>query len=355
LQVNVARAIASAIRLNLTAEQQALLQSSPAVRPEAYEAYLKGVYFWDKRSDEGLRLAVEYFQQAIAVDPSYAPAHAGLAIAYASTGFWGVQAPVEIAGKIEEAAARALELDETLPAAHAAMGLAFGWKGDPVASEREYQRSISLNPAYAFARQQLAETLRGAGRPEEALAELERARESDPLSLIINNSIGWHLYLSRQYDPALAQFQKTLQLDPNFALAHFDLARVYEVKGKWSEALAEFQKAKELSGGSPFTLGGLGHCYAVAGQKDKAREVLAELSSLARHRYVSPLDMAFVYIGLREKDHAFEWLEKARVARVPWLAYLQDDPVYDPLRSDPRFQDIVRRVGLLIPQDKSGK
>lgn len=354
LQANVASAIAGAIRLNLTAKQQALLQSPPTVKPGAYEAYLKGVYFWGKRSDQGLRLAVDHYQQAIAEDPNYAPAHAGLAMAYASTTFWGIKPPAEIIGKIEQAATRAIELDETLPAAHAAMGLAYTWKRDSLAAEREYQRSIELNPAYAFAHQMLADTLRAAGRTNEALAELERARESDPLSLIINNAIGWHLYLARRYNPAIAQFQKTLQLDANFALAHFDLGRAYEAKGMLGEALAEFQKAKDLSEGSPFTLGGLGHCYGVAGQKDKAREVLAELRSLARQRYVSPLDVAFVYIGLDEKVRAFEWLEKARVEQAPWLAYLRDDPVYDPLRSDPRFQEIVGKTGLPTAE-KSGR
>lgn len=344
LQKEVARAVAHEIRLKLTPQQQERLASARPVNPRAYEAYLRGRYHWSKRSDEGLRKAIQSFEQAIAEDPNYAPAYSGLADSYFSSGFWGLLPSKEAWPKATVAAQKAVELDDTLAEAHASLALAYLVDGDSEGAEREYQRALHLNPGYAQGRMWYGDLLSGTGQPQAAVEQMRVALQSDPLSLMVNNATGWHLYLARQFDAAIQQFKKTLELDPNFALAHYDLGRAYEGKGMYAEALAAFEKARALSPDTPYILAGLGHCYAVSGKQREARRLLAQLHALSKHRYVKPLDIAFIHIGLDEKDQALQWLDKAYEERAGWLGYLPVDPVYDPLRSDPRFQELLRRI-----------
>ncbi len=345
LQSEVARAIAQQIQLKLTPQEQARLATSRPINPKAHEAYLLGRHFWSKRSDEGLRKAIQSFEQAIAIDPSYAPAYSGLADSYCSSSFWGLVPSREGMPKCAGAAQKAVELDETLAEGHASMAFGKLWEGDRAGAEREYKRMVELNPGYAQGRMWHADFLSGAGRSQEAVQEMRLALELDPLSLMVNNATGWHLYLARRYDEAIAQFKKALEIDPNFALAHYDLGRVYEQKGTYEEALAELQKARALSPETPYILAGLGHCYGVMGRRSEAQKLLEELRALSRRRHVKSLDFAFVHIGLGDKERALQELKKAVAEREGWIGYLSVDPVYDPLRSAPRFQALVQPAG----------
>ena len=202
---------------------------------------------------------------------------------------------------------------------------------------------IELNPGYAQGRMWYGDFLTSMARSEEAVQEMRRALELDPLSLMVNNATGWHLYLARRYDEAIAQFSRALELDPNFALAHFDLGRAYEQKGMYEPALAEFEKAKALSPDTPYILAGLGHCYGVMGHRREAQEVLQELKVLSKRRPVGSLNFALVHLGLGDKEQALDHLEKALAERDGWLRYLNADPIYDPLRSEPRFQSLLQK------------
>ncbi len=345
LQSEVARAIAQQIQLKLTPQEQARLATSQTINPKAHEAYLLGQHFWGKRSDEGLRKSIEFFEQAIAMDPSYAPAYSGLANSYFSSSFWGLLPATESMPKGAAAAQKAVELDETLAEAHASMAFAKMWESDWEGAEKEYKRMIELNPGYAQGRMWHGDFLTSMGRSDEAVQEMRRALELDPLSLMVNNATGWHLYLARRYDEAIAQFKRALELDPNFALAHYDLGRAYEQKGLYEQALAEFQEAKALSPETPYILAGLGHCYGVMGRRSEARRVLGELEALSQRRHVKSLDIAFVHLGLGNKEQTLAELEKSAAEREGWVGYFYADPIYDPLRSDPRFQSLLARVG----------
>jgi len=345
LQSEVARAIAQQIQLKLTPQEQARLATSQPINPKAHEAYLLGRHFWSTRSDEGLQKSIQSFEQAIALDPNYAPAYAGLADSYFSSSFWGLMPAKQAIPKASAAAARAVELDPTLAEAHGSLALVRLWENDLKAAEREFQQALELNPGYAQGRMRYGDLLIRTGRPEDAVAEMGRALELDPLSLMVNNATGWHLYLARRYDEAIAQFKKALELDPGFALAHYDLGRVYEQKGMYEQAISEFQKAKELSPETPYILAGLGHCYGVMGRRGEAHKLLEELKALSKRRHVKSLDIAFVHLGLGDREQALEGLERAAAEREGWIGYLNADPIYDPLRSDPRFQSLVRRAG----------
>ncbi len=345
LQSEVARAIAQQIQLKLTPQEQARLAASRPINPKAHEAYLLGRHFWSKRSDEGLQKSIQSFEQAIALDPNYAPAYSGLADSYFSSTFWGLMPAAESIPKASTAAAKAVELDPFLAEAHGSMALAKLWENDREAAEREFVLALELNPGYAQGRMRYSDVLSQTGRPEAAIEQMRRALENDPLSLMVNNSAGWHLYLGRQYDEAIAQFKKTLELDPSFALAHYDLGRVYEQKGMYEQAVSEFQEGKRLSPETPYILAGLGHCYGVMGRRSEAREVLGELEELSRRRHVKSLDIAFVHLGLGDKEKALKGLERASTEGEGWVSYFNADPVYDPLRSDPRFQSLLARVG----------
>jgi len=347
LQSEVARAIAQEIRIKLTAQGQARLVGARPISPEVYELYLKGRYYWNKRTEEGAKKALAYFQQAIERDPAYAQAYAGLADSYYILGYYNLLPSKQAFPRAEAAAMKALELDDTLAEGHATLGVVtwlFNWNW--VQAEKEFKRAFELNSSYATAHMWCAHLFVTLGRHEEALAESNRALQCDPLSLIINTSLGWTFYFARNYNPSQEQLRKTLDMDPSFAFAHVCLGQAYEQKGMFEEAISEFQKGITFSGGSTYALAGLGHAYAMAGKRDEAQSVLNQLKDLSKQKYVSAYDIAAIYTGLGEKEQAFAWLEMAYEERSHLLTYLKVEPTLDPLRSDPHFADLLRRVGI---------
>ncbi|MCI0405544.1 MAG: tetratricopeptide repeat protein, partial [candidate division Zixibacteria bacterium] len=314
---------------------------------EAFQFYLKGRYWWNKRTEESIWKGIRFFEQAIQKDPLYALAYAGLADSYNMLGFYSMLPPKEAFPKARAAALKALEIDENLTEAHPALAYArhyhdWNWTG----AEKDYQRAIQLNPNYASAHQFYATFLTCMGRTDESFARMKKAQELDPLSLIISSALGWLHYYSRRYDEAIEQLKKAQEMDPNFFLAHLWQGFAYQEKSMYKAALEEYEKAKTLSSGSPITIASLGHTYAFSGKREKAEEVLKELFELMQHRYVSAYYFASIYAGLGDKDKAFDWLEKAFEERSQALVFLKVDPHVDPLRADPRFTALLRKVGL---------
>jgi TolB-like protein/DNA-binding winged helix-turn-helix (wHTH) protein len=349
LQSDVARAIAHEIAVNLTPQQQNRLASARPVDREAYDLYLKGRYFWNKRSEDGFTKAIEYFQQAIAQDANYAQAYAGLADAYALLGSMpNAEIPRKAAMPLARAAAlKALQIDESLAEAHTSLAFVrmhydWNWPG----AEKEFQRAIELNPDYATAQQWHAYDLMVMGRTEESLAEIHRAQELDPLSLIINTDAVELMYYARRYDEAIRQGRKTIDMDPGFALVHEFMGLVYLQMKQYTEAIAELQEGFRVSGNRIDFLSDVAIGYALAGRTDEARQILQKLKKGSTKRFDMPVYLSRVYRDLGEKDQALFWLEKAYQERDGSLILLQVDPGNDPLRSDPRFQDLLRRMGL---------
>jgi TolB-like protein/DNA-binding winged helix-turn-helix (wHTH) protein len=349
LQSEVASAIVNEIRINLTPEEQQRLASTRPVSAEGYEDYLKGRYYWNKRSEEGLNKAIEYFQLATQKDPHSALAFAGLADCYSIIGsaIVGTVAAGDVAPKARAAAARALELDNSLAEAETSLAtVRFNYDWDWTAAGHGFRRSIELNPSYATAYQRYSLYLMALGRTQESLAQMNRARDLDPLSISMNFSLGWRLYMARQYDQAIEQLRNTLDLDPNFALPRMVLGQAYEQKGAYPQAIAELEKAVSLSHNSPPMLGALGHAYAMAGRKPEAEQLLLRMIALGRTQYVSPFYVALVYVALKDNDNALAWMEKAYADRSNAVIFLQVDPELDSLRPAPRFQDLLRRMAL---------
>ena len=347
VQNRVARAIAEQIRVTLNRQEQATLEKSKTVNPEAYEAYLKGRYFWNKRTGDGLRTAIEYFSRAIKTDPAYAEAYSGLADAYAVSGDlkYGVLSPQDAFPKARAAATKALALDDTLGEAHASLAFAldlYGWDWD--AAETEYRQAIKLNPGYATAHQWYSWHLIMMGRNNDAMFELRKAQGLDPLSLIISADIADALCVAHLYDEAVQQSKKTLEMDPNFAIGHYELGQAFAQKHMHNEAIAEFQRAIELSGHSGAFDSNLAYVYAVSGRKEEAMKIAKDLE--ARHDQSPSVDadIALIYVGLGDQDQAMIRLNKAYEARFKASILLR--PAFDPLRSDARFQDLLRRIGL---------
>jgi TolB-like protein/DNA-binding winged helix-turn-helix (wHTH) protein/Tfp pilus assembly protein PilF len=349
LQSQVASAIVNEIRINLTPEEQQRLASTRSVSAESYEAYLKGRYYWNKRSQEGLTKAIEYFQLATEKDPHYALAFAGLADCYSIIGsaIVGTVPSQDVAPKAKAAALKALELDDTLAEAQTSLAtVRFNYDWDWLGASQGFQRSIELNPSYATAYQRYSLYLMAMGRTKESLAQMTRARELDPLSISMNFSLGWRLYMARKYDQAIEQLQNTLEMDPNFALPRMVLGQAYEQKHAYPQALAELQKAVSISHDSPQMLGALGHAYGASGNRSEAEKVLAQLMEQSKRQYVSPFYVAIVYVGLPENDKALDWLEKAYQDRSNAIVFGKVDPQLDPLRSTPRFQALLHRLAL---------
>jgi len=347
LQEEIAREVSGKLGLKPTAEQQKRLAKRSTENTEAYQLYLKGRYYWNRRTEQTLKRAVEYFQQAIDKDPGYALAYAGLADCYAVYIGYQVESPRESGPKARALATTALKIDETLAEAHASLAMTrMHYEWDWAGAEREFQRSIELDPNYPTAHYWYGACLMATGRTEQAVTSLKRAQQLDPLSLVINSAVGRMLYHARRYDEAIEQGRKTLEMDPNFAVGHWWLGLPYEQKAMYREAIAEFQKGLELSGGNPSMLGDLGHVYAVAGNRDKARQALARLQEMSKRRYVSAFDIAIIYTGLGDQERGFEWLEKAFEDRSWGMIRLKVDPRFDRLRADPRFVGLLRRMGL---------
>nr|MDQ3042788.1 tetratricopeptide repeat protein [Acidobacteriota bacterium] len=348
LQSEIARDVSQKLRLRLSGAEEQRVAKSYTTNTEAYQLYLKGRFYWNKRTGEGLKKSVEYFNQAIEQDPNYALAFAGLAESYVIFSGFAVSTPQEAYPKAKAAAKKALEIDETLAEAHAALGLellAYEWNA--AESSREFQRAIELNPNYATARHWYGnQNLLYTGRFDEAIAEMKRAQELDPLSLVINTDLGDTYFYARQYDKAIEQLRKTIEMDESFYYAHYELGMAYEMKGSYAEAIAQYQKARGLNN-DPRVLALLGHALAASGKRNEALKTLSELKETAKQHYVPAYNFAIVYAGLKERDQAFEWLEKSYQDRSSRMAILQVDPFLDNLRSDPRLADIISRVGLV--------
>ncbi|HEV2351518.1 MAG TPA: protein kinase [Terriglobia bacterium] len=350
LQSEVARAIAGSIQLELSPKQKAgLKKKTVPMSPAAYEAYLKGRYHWNKRSSEGLERAIHYFQEAIRQDPNHAPAYAGLADSFALLGTvpYDAMPPREAMPKAKDAAAKALFLDETLAEAHASLAyilMSYDWDFED--AEREFQRALALNPGYATAHQWYALFLSVMGRKEEAISEIRRAQDYDPLSVVINTTAALVYNFARQFDQAIEQCQRVFEVYPGFPLAHFERGRAYQQKGMLQEGLAEHQSARTFSGDTAQTVTAVGHALALLGRTEEARKVVDDLLEMGKRKYVPAVYLAGIFTALHETEQAMHWLEKAFQDRSDYLVYLRREPTFDNLHPDPRFQDLVRSIGL---------
>lgn len=344
LQAQIAADIATSVQSKLIDKGVPQRHEPP---PSAHEAYLKGLYFWNKLTERDMKEAIGYFRQAIDLDPAYAEAYASLGSCYGILGNLTAIPPNESFPLNKAAALKALEIDDTVSEAHAQLAFAtMFYDHDWLRAEKEFRRALELNPSNANAHRGLAQYFVSNARFEDALAEIERARELDPVSLGINFDKGWFLHFARRPDEAMAQFRRTLEMDANFTPAHVGLGNAYELKADYDGAIAEYQTAIAISGEVTSRVGSLGYAYAMAGRRNEARRTLKRLKESSRHGYVSPYHTALIYVGLGEKDEAFTWLEKAYSDHYWMTAFLKVDARLDPLRSDPRFQDILRRVGL---------
>ena len=338
VQDDISRDIFENLRLKLNVEEKKQL--------EAYRLYLKGRNAWNKRTSDALQEAIDFFNQAIAIDSNYGAAYAGLADCYNMLVVYGRLEPKEGFPKAKEAAERALEIDESSAEAHTSLAfIKFRWDWDRAATEREFQTAIKLKPAYAPAHQWYSSYLVAIERFDEAIAEAKRTEELEPLSFVASSHLGWIYYLSGQNDKAIEQCRKILERDPSSFPARRYLGLAYEAKGMYTEAIAEFQTGVKLSG-SPLMLALLGHAYAVSGRTAEAKQVLSDLQQLQGQRYVSSYTVAAIHAGLGDQDQAFKWLEAAVEERDIWLMNLKVDPVFAKLRSQRKFTDILARIRL---------
>jgi TolB-like protein/Tfp pilus assembly protein PilF len=351
VQREVARDVARQIRIRLTPQEQARLTTSPRVDPEAYEAYLLGrAYFYKIRTPTNVMRAKENFEKAIERDPGYASAYASLAELYIGTSGSGIltRGPRDARLKARLWAEEALKLDDTLAEAHTALARVAQQEWDWAGAEREYQRAIELNPSDPLARIWYAIYLYAMQRFEEAVAQAERAQRLDPVSPLVNTWAGAAYFFAGRPEEAMVSWQKALELDPSYSDASIVLARTYVTKGLYLQAIAELQKALIFNPREPFVVGALAHAYARAGQREEALKLLGELKRIEAERGSIPtFSFIWAYAGLNDKEHAFAWLEKSYQERRDRMVWLNVDPLLDPLRPDPRFHELVRRVGLL--------
>jgi len=349
LQSHVASAIVNEIRIKLTPEDQMRLVSTHPVSTQGYDNYLKGRYYWNKRSQEGLTKAIDYFQLAIENDPNYALAYAGLADCYSIIGsaIVGTVPAAEVAPKARAAALKSLELDNTLAEAHTSLAtVRFNYDWDWGAAASGFRRAVELNPSYATAYQRNSLYLISMGRTSESIAEMNRAHDLDPLSISTNFSLGWRLYMAREYDQAIEQLRNTIDMDPGFVLPHLVLGQAYEQKKAFDQAATELRRAADISQNSPPVLAALARTYAVSGRAAEARNLLDQLMLQSKKQYVSPFYLAIVYAGLGENDKAMDWLEKAYGDHSNAIVFLKVDPQLDTLRASPRFHELQRRLRL---------
>jgi TolB-like protein/DNA-binding winged helix-turn-helix (wHTH) protein/Flp pilus assembly protein TadD len=347
LQNKVAQAIADQIRISLNPQEQAALKNVKVVNPEAYVSYLKGRYFWNKRTAESLKVALAYFNQAIEEEPKYAQAYSGLADTYALLGDWqyAVMTPKEAFPKAKAAAIKALELDSALGEAHNSLAFCLdGFDWDLDSAGKEFRRAIELNPGYATAHHWYAWHLALLRQYDEAIVEMRKAESLDPLSLVINADLAELLALAHSYDESIQQSRKTIEMDPTFGLAHNHLGQAYLLKHRNDDAIAELQKAVELSGGAATCMANLARAYVASGRRSEAVQLLNDLKKRAKTGASHGSEIAVIYAALGDKDQAMNWLEKGFEERFNPGVLLR--PGFDPLRSDPRFEDLMRRVGL---------
>ena len=349
LQSEIAQAIAREVQIKMSPADQARLSPRRAVHPKAFDDYLQGRYlFWNKRTEENLQKSINYFESAVKHDSEYALAYSGIADCYNALGSvqFGTMPPMEARTRAQKAAEQALALDVNLAEAHSALGYVNHYNWNWSVAEQQLKRAIELNPGYAQAHNVYASYLMSLGRAQESLAEANRAIELDPLSLSIGVQRGFLLENARNYNDSIEQLKRVIAVDQNHYQAHWMLSNVYAFNKQFDEAIVMAQKAVDLSNRAPGALGMLGMIYGLAGKKDEATKLLKELLDLNKGRYVTPAALAYVYIGLGDKDQAFVWLEKAYQERSNFIAYLKVVPIVDSLRSDPRFLDLTRRVGL---------
>ena len=346
VESDIAKTIAETLRAKLTGSEEQMMSMKPTENTQAYELYLKGRFFWNKRTGADLRKAIEYFNQAIAKDPNYALAYAGLADSYLLLSAFGAASPSDSLPQAKAAAKRALEIDDTSAEAHTSLGqILLFYDFDFAGSTREFKRAITLNPNYATAHHWY-----GSGPPtclgefDRGIAELKRAQQLDPLSLIINADLGGAFVAARRYDEAITQLRKTIEMDPRFYFAHWNLGEALELKGQLPEAIAEYKKAAELDE-DPFVLALVGQADAKLGQRDEAIKILSQLERLATKRYVANYSFAIMHMALGEKAKAIDWLERAyRDRSGPEIVGIKVDPMLDPLHGDPRFEALVQKV-----------
>jgi serine/threonine-protein kinase len=348
-QREMASEIVDRLRLQVAPDNKAISKHYTESN-EAYQLYWKGRFYWAKRTEEGLKKSIEYFNQAVEKDPNFALAYSGLADSYILQGAQdagGTLPPGDTLPKGKAAALKAIAIDSALAEPHVSLAhIAYHYDRDWTTAEREFKRAIELNPNYVLAHQWYALFLAWAGRPDEAVTEARRARDLDPLSLPANMCFGWVLVINRQEDQGIEELRKTIDLDPNFMIAHHRLGLGYEQKGRYNEAIAEFQKVRELSSGKPIAIAALAHANAASGKREEAQRGIAELQQLSKREYVSPAMTASIYAALGDKEQAFAWLNKADKEHDQFLPRLKTDPRFDNLRSDPRFQELERRVSL---------
>jgi len=346
VESDIAKTIADTLQAKLTGSEKTAIAKRPTVNSEAYELYLKGRYFWNKRTGPDLRKAIDYFKRAIEKDPKYAVAYAGLADSYDLLPAYGAGTPRESYPLAKAAAKKALEIDDTLAEAHTSLGdILCSYDLDFASSIKEFERAIALNPNYATAHHWFgSSTLLVVGQFDRAIAEGKRAVELDPLSLIINADLGYDYFIARRYDEAIEQLRRTIEIDPRFYDAHWTLGEALELKGQLREALAEYKKAAELDD-DPFVLGLVAQAYAKLGQRDEALKILEQMQQLATRRYVADYSFALVHMALGEKNKAVEWLERGYRDRAGHeIAFIKLDPMLDPLRGDPRFEALVQKI-----------
>ena len=346
VQDSVVRSIASQIHIALTEEQERRLTNPRQLSPAAYETYLKGRYYWNKRTGESMQKAEQYFEQAIRNDPTYAAAYSGLADCNSGLTWHGFKSPAEALPKAYAAARKAIELNPESAEAHASLGLAMSHRWDWTGAEAEFRRAIQLDPQYANAHHWYADYLSIRGRHDEALAEAKHALELDPLNLMISTWVGLRYYMARDYSRAIEQNRNSVELDPNFAAAHLLLGEDYVQAGLRNEAVDELKRAADLSGYSPIYRAEVAVALAVAGRNREALRIARELETISKDRYVSPYVLAQIYAALGNKEDTFRWLRAAYDDHAVWIGYVAVDPIFDPYRPDERFKDLLQRVGL---------
>jgi serine/threonine protein kinase/Tfp pilus assembly protein PilF len=347
IQDEMSSEISERLRLQLSRSEKKRMVKRHTEDADAYRLYLQGRHHWNRWTEEGFYKAIGYFEQAIEKDPGYALAYTGLAESYVLLGWNSYLTAKDAFPRGKAAAMTALQLDPDLGEAHTPLAAAlwlYDWKWQD--AESEFNRSLELSPAYPTANHWYAEYVMTMGRQAEAIARMKNSQELDPLSLIISVAIGWACYMARRYDDAVEQLLRTVDLDPNYPITHWILGLLYRKTGRYDLAISAGEKGVELSGGSPMMRAALAHTYGESGRAGEARQVLADLTELAKHRYVAPHFCAGIYIGLGEYDRALECLEKSYEEHCHWLIYLHIDPSMDALRGSPRFQDLAKRVGL---------
>jgi len=346
VETEIAKTVADVLQAKLTGSEQHVIAARPTANSEAHQLYLKGRFFWNKRTGDDLKKSIDYFQQAIAADPNYALAYAGVADAYVFLPGYTAGSPQDCYPKAKAAAKKALELDDTLAEAHTTLAIALLlYDFDFAQAIREFQHAIELNPNYATAHQQYGNIgLIDLGRFDDAIAEGNRAAELDPLSLVINADVGANYYYARRYDEAIAQLRKTLEMDPGYYYAYITLGEALEMKGAGDTAIAEYQKARALND-DPSVLGLLAHAYAASGTKTGALKILDQLKALSKQRYVAAYSFTLVYLGLGDKEEALHWLEQSYQDRAGGdIEGIRVDPFLDSLRGDPRFEALAEKV-----------